>query len=288
MKTDGKISIYFENIAEFSRRSHISKLQREGQLSELIDAFIECSEDDDCHSLYKDFSDFLPAASHIDKAMLCAHLSQSQKYGIELYRQSLYEQNDIPAGAHGRVAVVRNKYNEKAYERFMSIITSPKIIYSPSFSEACDDVFDGRCEFCILPIENSQNGRLFSFYSMLDRYELRICATCRLEGETHSERVRYALVGKASPDRIPKNLEWCFEFSIISDSGSIIGDIADICGAFDARLSGIDSLSVSYDDDLQKYYFTFKLPQRTISGFELYLSEEYSRYTPIGLYPIIN
>ena len=272
MNNKDAISIYCENINEFSRRQRIAEAQRTGSVNELIDTFVKGSVRYIPSEACADFRELLPASKYEDRARLCMALSASSRFG-----------------GHGKVALVRNRYNELAFSCFSKVITRPKEVYSQSFGAACEDVYDSRSEFCILPIENSRNGRLFGFYSMLDRYELRICAVCEPESEEGSLEgsVKYALVGRAIPDRVPKNSRWCFEFSIISDSGSTLSDISAVAPIFGARLIKIDSLPVEYDSGLQKYYFTFGLPEASISPFDLFLPEEYARYTTVGLYPTV-
>ncbi len=286
MKSTDIISIHLENIGEFSRRSRLSELQRSLEVSELIDTFIKGSAEDDCHSVFKGFTGALPCATPTDKAMLCRALAASPKHTGELRQRGFFVRESIPAGSHGRVSIVRNKYNETAYSVFSEMISNPKTVYASSFTEACEDVFDGRCEFCILPVENSQSGRLFGFYSMLDRYELKICALCELDGSTPTESIKYALIGRSLPDRIPKKLGWRFECAVISGTGALLGDISRIGEIFEARLIKTDSLPVEYDEQLQKYYFTFEVSRNSIAGFDLFLSEEYAAYVPLGLYPV--
>ena len=123
---------------------------------------------------------------------------------------------------------------------------------------------------------------------MLDRYELKICAVCEPDSDDNGDGgVKYALVGRSVPDRISKSARWSFEFSVISDSGSDFSDISRVSAVFGARLMKIDSLPVEYDGGLQKYYFTFGLPEASIPAFDLFLSEEYSRYTAVGMYPTV-
>jgi hypothetical protein len=203
-------------------------------------------------------------------------------------KRNSFSGEEISAGSHGKVAIVRNSYNEYAFSRISRVITHPKEVFVSSFTSACEEVYDGRCEFCILPVESSQSGRLFSFYSMLDRYELRICASCELESDDGSEgSVKYALIGRALPDRIAKNSSWSFEFSVISDGGRVLSDISGVSEIFGARLIKIDSLPVEYDGRLQKYYFTFGLPETSIAAFDLFLENEYARYDAVGLYPTV-
>lgn len=287
MNTKDAISIYCGNIDEFSRRKRIAEAQRTGSVEELIEAFVRASSGYTASEVCADFRKILPVSTYEDRARLCMALSVSSRYGGEMWRKSFMGE-DVAAGSHGKVALVRNRYNELAFSCFSKVITRPKEVFSASFAAACEDVYDNRSEFCILPIENSQSGRLFGFYSMLDRYELRICAVCEPEADDNAEgNAKYALVGRAIPDRVPKNSRWCFEFSVISDSGSALSDISGVAYIFGARLIKIDSLPVEYDSGLQKYYFTFSLPETNISAFDLFLTEEYARYTTVGLYPTV-
>lgn len=287
MNSKDAINIYCENISEFSRRHRIADAQRRGMINELLGLFVTCSSDLGAREVCRSFRELLPESTHEDRARLCMVLGASSYHSRGMRKDSFFDE-EIAAGLHGKVALVRNSYNELAFSRLSRIITSPKEIFSPSFISACEDVYGNSSEFCILPIENSQSGRLFGFYSMLDRYELKICAVCELDGEVDSEEnVKYALVGRSHPDRIPKNSRWSFEFSVISEDGLTFSDILRVSEVFGARLTKIDSLPVVYDGGLQKYYFTFSLPEANIPAFDLFLTEEYARYTVIGMYPTV-
>ena len=262
MDSKDAINIFCENIEEFSRRRSIAEAQRVGMINELLGVFVTDSAAVSAVDVLESFRGALPTATCEDRARLCMVLGASSRFGAEM-RRSSFSGEEIAAGSHGKVSLVRNSYNEVALSRFSRVITRPKEVFASSFAAACEDVYDNRCEFCILPVENSQSGRLFSFYSMLDRYELRICCACELEAEDGSEgSVKYALVGRTLPDRISKNSSWSFEFSVISDGGSILSDISGVAEIFGARLIKIDSLPVQYDGGLQKYYLRLVCPRR--------------------------
>ncbi|MBQ8849811.1 MAG: hypothetical protein IJ011_05735 [Clostridia bacterium] len=287
MNSSETVNIHCENIGEFSRRQNIAEEQRRLSVSELVETFVSGDFGREAGDVCEEFRKKLPMSTYEDRARLCMALGASRRYGTELWRHSFFGE-EIAAGSHGKVALVRNRYNESAFSCFSKVITTPKEVFSPSFSAACEDVYDSRCEFCILPVENSRNGRLFGFYSMLDRYELKICAVCEPDSESVEGSAKYALVGRAIPDRVPKNAHWSFEFSVISDNGKALSDISGVADIFGARLSKIDSLPVEYDSGLQKYYFTFDLPEKNIPPFHLFMSEEYTRYTLVGLYPRVD
>ena len=286
MDLEKAINIYCGNIEEFSRRETIAAEQRIGSVNGLLSAILT-ERHMGVQEVFRTFKDMLPVSTYEDRARLCMALSVSPYHSSELKRNGIFS-DDIAAGSHGKVSLVRNSYNELAFSRMSVVITRPKEMFVPSFISACEDVYDSHSEFCILPIENSQSGRLFNFYSMLDRYELKICSVCELEGDGASEgSVKYALVGRSLPDRIPKNSRWSFEFSLISENGRTLFDILQVAEIFGATLMRIDSLPVEYDGGLQKYYFTFGLPEANVSAFNLFLTEEYARYTAVGSYPVV-
>ena len=280
------VRIHSENIDEFTRRKTLAEAQRKNSLHQLIELFVSSSKHREAAEVYESYRQTLTGASYADRARLCMALASSKKYGAEM-RKHCFSDNNIAAGSHGKVSFVRNRYNEMAFSRFSKIVTRPKEIYAPSFTAACEDVYDSESEFCILPIENGQNGRLFGFYSMLDRYELRICAVCEPDIEDGGG-AKYALVGRSVPDRIPKNSRWGYELSVISGSGRALSEISEASEIFGAELLKIDSLPVEYDSGLKKYYFTFDIPEANISAFDLFLSEEYSGYTNVGAYPTVD
>ena len=159
-----------------------------------------------------------------------------------------------------------------------------------SFTDACEEVLDSRCEFCIIPVENTSDGRLFGFYSMIDRYDLKIVGACEIETDDHSKSIRYALAGRGISQRafaaFKKKKETVFlEFSLVSDNAFFMNDLllaAKRCNAVPIK---VNSLPVSYDDNAERFFFTLKISAEHIYAFILYLSLEFSSFSFIGLYP---
>lgn len=282
-------TILQDNIRVFSDRIVISKKQRDLSLEQWIHSLLS-DKDTDLSKLYSLFGDALSQDHTLraeDCASFCARLANSPHHQKVLTEQtSFHDQESTLSGSHGRIALVRNRYNEEAFSVFESFVLGAKAEFFSSFSDACEEVFDNLCEFCILPIENIENGRLFGFYAMLDRYELKICATCTLEHEDSHDSVRYALVGKRLPRRIPKNIEWNMEFCLSAEAEDFPYDIFRVAPIFQATPIKIDSLPILYDDGAHRIYFTFRIPRTMAYAFDLYLLSEHPRYTPIGLYPL--
>lgn len=275
--------IHLDNLRLLRERQEINDAQR-ALTVDMLSALLP--KDGDAGEAYRNFCCVFPQADVRSRVKFCQLIfKEAEKDDL---RPLFYDAQDtVPAGAHGKIAIVRNRYNEAAYSALSKFVSRAKLVYSPSFLSACEDVYDGKCQYCILPVSDSQNGRMFGFNSTVDRFEFRVCAACNIDTEGAAESVKYALIGRVLPDRAPKNAPRRFEFSVISDTGKIISRILEAAEIFGADLSGVDSLPVEYGDELQKYYFTLRMNAIDIRGLDLFLSEEYASYAPLGYYPII-
>lgn len=288
MKHEQALQILSRNIQVFSERKIGAECQRRICIGQLLDRLYNQTKPQTADVFLEHFRSEVPQSDFRDRALACLYFFQ-QTHDLPTSSFGLWNVTpEHPApGTHGKIALVRNRLNEAAYRIFSEAIVAAKASYLPSFADTCEDVFDNRCEFGILPVENTSDGKLFGFYSMLDRYELKICAVCRLEPEDSEGSVRYALVGKTLPSRIPKFAEWNFEGEIVAELEQFPKEIFEIASEFQAELIQINSLPVLYDDGLQKIYFTFRLSPSNAAAFHLYLTQEYARYSLIGFYPIL-
>lgn len=96
--------------------------------------------------------------------------------------------------ASERIAYLKNSYNDIAYMQFSALLNSPRAAYFNSVADVCESVFKGDCEYCILPIETSGDGKLLSFYELILKYNYKINAVYDLHGD--GGYTRYALLGK--------------------------------------------------------------------------------------------
>ena len=93
-----------------------------------------------------------------------------------------------------RIAYIKNSYNDTAYMQFSTLLSSPKASYFTNVTDVCDSVYKGDCEYCILPVETSSDGKLLSFYELIFKYNFKIVSIYDLR--TNSGYTRYALLSK--------------------------------------------------------------------------------------------
>ena len=113
----------------------------------------------------------------------------------------------LPQTVRGRVAYMPGSFADKAYLRLTAPLKNPRAATTASFVDACEEVHSRLCEYCILPLENTHNGRLTAFTRLILRYRLQVVAVCDLEnGAADGQTTRFALLREADEGQFPTPL----------------------------------------------------------------------------------
>lgn len=280
-----KLDTLVDNIRLLEQRREAAVEQKQISCSLLAELVCEETVSAELETVYNEYCSYIGAADAEAKAELCRRISTSPKYSRELERRNVFGIGDAPtAGTHGRTAYVRNRRVDDVFNAFSERVRGLKAYYAASFSEACEAVFSSECEFCILPIESSSDGKLFSFYSMIDRYELKICGIYSAADEQGQTTV-YALVGRSAELPRSKAHGLRYEFSVSLERAELLGDVIRAGELLGAELSYIGSQPVPYDDRY-RYYLSMDFEGASPVPMALYMSLEYPSYTPLGLYTV--
>ena len=221
------------------------------------------------------------------KAMLCLalHHTLSQERAIPVGAYFSDAEEPTPT-AYQRIVYQRSGYTDAAYLQLSALLSEPRAAYSHSFLSACEEVYNGHCEYCILPLENSTEGQLGSFSRLIERYDLKIAATCDIVGNDTGRVTRFALLHKhILPLFHLGGTEAFFECSLPLGNNPDVTDVlyaAQLCGM---RLYRIDSQPRQGGDTQFSVHLSFRIANADLQAFLLYLAMEVPHYTPIGLYP---
>ena len=224
-----------------------------------------------------------------DKIFLCRKICDEKSVDQKKLLSFGAPYMKVPPGAHGKIAYVRNRYNDVAFSSFSRLIPHSKSAYYATFEACCEAVGSGEVEFTLLPIENTADGKMFGFYSLLDKHELRISAVCSVEDDELSKTVRYALAGRnylsEHIEKAKGSRSMIFEFSLTSfaerDLPSII-QAAALCFAEIYRISGLPS---HYGDLTMRFFYSLKLTELSqLTPFLTYMNLEHPGYSAIGIY----
>ncbi len=222
--------------------------------------------------------------SEEDAVDLFCEAVKKSKLPLQALLKDILAYDEFSPTSSAKIVYVKNNNSDAAFVKFGALFKSPKVSYKSSFDEICEDVYNGVGDFCILPIENANGGKLFSFYSLIDKYELKIFAVCDLYEGISEHSTRYALVSRKIVAHEEMKTPSYVEFSIISDNGYELCDILSASKKCGLKLFRIDTISVPYDDSRFRYYHVFECFGKTAIPFLLYLNFKYPQHKNIGYY----
>lgn len=294
----GDAQILLSNLIALGEEASVLDRRRLAQLGELA-ALVTLPEHTGVRDALRDFTGDLP--DRRDVIRFCRALTE---HGYR-YRDEVFGHGEHPsASASECVAYLQNRYADTAYLALTSHLSKPRASYFSSFSDVCEEVYHGLCEFCILPVESAEDGKLIRFYALIEKFDLKIVAVCDVESANGSY-TRYALLRHKYVSLAP-NPRLCgeafAEFDLVTDAEVSLGDVlsaAEFCGL---RLSRADSAPLPYRADGYRYGLVFSLGEpsntdgpeetseaakrrtRDLEGFLLYLSVALPEFTPLGVY----
>ena len=229
------------------------------------------------------------SVSAIERVAMCREYLKLFGNTARFDRELFFGASDsLSEDARDTIEYVGNIYTDEAYGRFSKALGIEKGINVGSFENVCEDVYSGSSEYGILPVENTENGKLVRFYSLINKYDLKIASVTRIE-TSDDESTSFALVRKNI--EYPKNLFGTperFEFFITLGNNESLSEIlaaADFCSM---ELYRIDSLPLLDHNGEFTLCPIFKLKNSDIESFLLFMSLDFPRFTPIGIFKDIN
>lgn len=186
----------------------------------------------------------------------------------------------------GKVLYIRNPYCDQAFRCFARGNKGMRAVYSQGYASACEDVYNGRGNYVILPIYNSKDGCLITFRRMLRKYDLKIASACFMETED-GDIILYGLAQREQPADDGE----CLELSVILPEDVTASRFLTVCEVFGLQLRHIHTVPLEYaPDSLSRHeiYLCFERKEANLSMLTLFLDASHIRYEIEGIYNIIN
>lgn len=206
-----------------------------------------------------------------------------------LFKQYWQEQEiEVSEEAAERIAYLKNSYNDAAYLQFSTLLSSPRAAYFGSITDVCESVYNGNCEYCILPVETDSDGKLLSFYEMILKYGFRITAVYDLNGDVGY--TRYALLSKGSAFHNTgirsKARNRYFEFILTDNDNVSLEELLCAAGFCSLKLCRIDTLNVRTDRSGKGKCVcpVFRCDGSDMQTFLSFLAIDCPDIIPVGLY----
>lgn len=295
---DSDVAVIFKNLAALSEEDQTGKQRREAQLEELA-ALLTAPDHATFKSFTPDVAELLINPDHNahrnrDLAILCRSLVRmGYRYSDEVF----HSPPSPSEKSSERVAYLQNHFTDDAYFILTSHLKNPSAAYFASISDVCEEVYHGLCEFCILPIESSEDGKLLRFYALIEKFDLKIVAVCDLENANGSY-TRYALLRHkyVSFPTFEDSGTVFSEFDVITNSELSLSEILLTAELLGHRLVRADALPLPYRTDTYRYGLVFSSEQavrytdsepsreESIEAFLLYLSLMAAEWSSLGIY----
>ncbi|MBQ7301939.1 MAG: hypothetical protein IJW77_19075 [Clostridia bacterium] len=157
-----------------------------------------------------------------------------------------------PRAAGERVAYLRNTYTDAAFDAFSRVLRAAASTYYSDFPGVCEALYYDRASACILPLENTSDGKLSRFYSLLTKYDLRIAYVTSVTADDTDVTTRYALLRRAITVPHPEeydHLGLYLECRVLTDEDMPLYRILAAADAYHLTTTRVDTVSGPYEDD---------------------------------------
>ncbi len=151
------------------------------------------------------------------------------------------------------------------------------------FNSVCEAVYNGNADMCVLPTENSTDGRLSGFYSLTVKYELFTLAVCDVTNYETSVRTRFSLLSSAGADYTESDELSCIVQFDLNKEMTLYSAVsaADYFGLYCSRADCIPESHIIGDF---KGVFVFEGKRKEIFSFLFYMYVTSAPYTLQGIY----
>lgn len=190
-----------------------------------------------------------------------------------------------------KIAYLKNLFADSAFMAFSKAFESPSVIYHEDFQSVCDDVYSGRADMCILPLYNSRDAKLVSFYRLIEKYELKIILSCDISSPGEDMTTRYALLAHCgtftNPIRIDGDSCTLMELSFVPDRDVPLHSLLQAAVDSGFEVYKVDSLPLTYSDNDFSYNIVLNCEKADIKRFLMFLKLAAPHHEIIGLFPHI-
>ncbi len=267
----------------------------------LLDSDSRADEFDAIFSDDTDFDSIPETAAYVEQKKRTQLFSDKLtvcKFLTDIYRErriNILERllGNEPSPTSVKIAYFRNAYADAAFRIFAEALDNPAAVYASDFTAVCEEVYYGRADMCMLPLDSSRDAKLISFYRLIDKYELSPIFSCDVTTPDGSVTTRYALLKKSMALPTGKLREKCdscfFEFSLIPDNGMALSDVLEAASECGLTLYKVDSIPLTYNESEFACDIILKVgSDEGLAAFVLFLSLAVPQYEPLGIYPHIS
>ncbi len=202
----------------------------------------------------------------------------TEKFGRNI--SALSSDGEEPDTVNRKTAYMQNSFSDKAYGIFAQSVAGMTAEYYPGFAQACEEVYDNRCKYAILPLYTSTDGRLISFQKLIAKYDLKICMTTEIV-VSEENTMHFALLRRGIS--VPETQDYT-DITLVLPEEVSIGRFLGACEVLGANAVTINTIPLTYADGTQEFCIHFHTVKADITALLLFFEASQIRYTLDGIY----
>jgi len=304
--------IFRENLAYADQMHRQIAGMREAQYAQIADHAINAwrgeTDTDRIASLYltgdpfavpENLSRFHSTLCSPDFARFCAHFRKKASAESLFAAEKNSMMDALPDGEegfwdgeepeteeHARTAYMQNSYTDRAWRQFAGAVPDMTAEYFSSYPAVCEEVYNGRCRYCILPLYTSTDGQLVSFRKLLGKYDLKIAMETEVELADES-LMRFALLCRRLPGHRKEASPGYMDLSVVLPENGSAGNLIAACEALGASVSAVYTIPLEYADSTAEFCMEMHISEADLAGLAVFLEASQLRYTVVGLYSMV-
>lgn len=225
-----------------------------------------------------------------DKLTVCKFLADRLGWRNDFRLASLLgadSEGFVPLGNDPKISYLKNAFADEAFLAFAKLLGNPSVDYQSDFQSVCEEVYYGRADMCILPVDSSRDAKLIGFCRLIDKYELKIVLACDIVSNDGGLTTRYALLRKTLtfPEVLPPLCDArLLELSFVPTEGISLADVLTAASRFGLALYKVDAIPLTYSDNEFSYDVILHCPDRAVEPFALFMALAAPQYSTLGVY----
>jgi len=181
-----------------------------------------------------------------------------------------------------RTAYLRSAYTDRAFSVFSEKLGRLSAQYLSSFQAGCEEVYYGRCSYCILPIFNSDEGMLTTFSRMIAKYELKIAQVCEISLQDGDSVMQYALLRRGLNLSVPE--DGILQAVVVLPDFVPAGCFFSACEALGASVQSVTTLPLPYTNERISLDIRFRINRACTAPLLCFLNTAPDSFIPYGIY----
>ena len=209
--------------------------------------------------------------------------SRSDRIMMETFLPESVKIEPIPDAP--RISYQQNPYSDHAFALFTRNMVGATATRPPSSTAVCEEVYYGRCDCCILPIYSSFDGILTTFIRLIEKYDLKINATCDVIMPDGESVMRFALLRHELT--LPVTAPCYVQINAILPELVHLGAFLSVCEEVGASITEMITLPLAYTMENTSYNIRLQIPQDNLTPLLMLLRATLDNYSLEGIFTII-